>query len=107
MSESYQELNEDYKNYDHAMENNNYTDKKEENLNEMLKFDMEKFDVAEEDQVLVNVDDFIAEQKAEALENNVYAQEADDFFNNNEVIVNSSNINTGAGPDNHQLPIPR
>ncbi len=89
MSESYQELNEDYKNYDHAMENNNYTDKKEENLNEMLKFDMEKFDVAEEDQVLVNVDDFIAEQKAEALENNVYAQEADDFFNNNEVIVNS------------------
>jgi hypothetical protein len=89
MSESYQELNEDYENYDHAMENNNYTDKKEENLDEMLKYDMEKFDVAEEDQVLVNVDDFIAEQKAEAIENNVYAQEADDFFNSDEVMVNS------------------
>ena len=95
LNEEYQELDQEFQNYDQAMENNNYRANKnpEEDLNEMLKYDMEKFDVAEEDQVLVNVDDFIAEQKAEALENNVYAQEAEDFFNNSEVMLNA-NIST-------------
>ena len=47
------------------------------------------FAVEEENQINnIDVDAFIQEEKQNAIENNQFAQEADDFFNNDEVVVN-------------------
>ena len=47
--------------------------------------DNDVFAVPEERQVDVNVEEFIQEEKQNAIENNVFAQEADDFFDNQEI----------------------
>jgi len=47
--------------------------------------DNDVFAVPEERQVDVNVEEFIQEEKQNAIENNVFAQEADDFFQNEEI----------------------
>ena len=43
------------------------------------------FDVPEDDRVEVNVEEFIQEEKQNAIENNQFAQEADNFFQNEEI----------------------
>ena len=80
------------------------------------------FDVPEDEQVLVeDVDAFLQDERQNAIENNVFAQEADEFFNNQEVqealpeeidqnvqdmaVINAMNIQefidgAGAGIDN-------
>ena len=47
--------------------------------------DNDVFAVPEERQVEVNVEEFIQEEKQNAIENNVFVQEADDFFDNQEI----------------------
>tara|TARA_B100000029_G_scaffold454546_1_gene481120 strand:- start:737 stop:5125 length:4389 start_codon:yes stop_codon:yes gene_type:complete len=55
----------------------------------MYNEDNDVFDVPEDQQVDdMVVENFIQEEKEKALENNVYAQEAEDFFNNEEVVMN-------------------
>ena len=80
------------------------------------------FDVPEDEQVVVeDVDAFLQDERQNAIENNVFAQEADEFFNNQEVqealpeeidqnvqdmaVINAVNIQefidgAGAGIDN-------
>ena len=80
------------------------------------------FDVPEDEQVVVeDVDAFLQDERQNAIENNVFAQEADEFFNNQEVqealpeeidqnvqdmaVINAMNIQefidgAGAGIDN-------
>ena len=55
----------------------------------MYNEDDDVFDVPEEMQVDdIEVEQFIQEQREEVVENNVYAQEAEDFFENEEVVMN-------------------
>ena len=47
--------------------------------------DNDVFNVPEDQQIDVNVEEFLAEEKQNALQNNEFAIEADNFFNNQEV----------------------
>ena len=47
--------------------------------------DNDMFNVPEDEQVDVNVEEFIQDEKQNAIENNQFAQEADDFFQNEEI----------------------
>ena len=47
--------------------------------------DNDVFNVPEDEQVDVNVEEFIQDEKQNAIENNQFAQEADDFFQNEEI----------------------
>jgi len=47
--------------------------------------DNDVFNVPEDEQVDVNVEEFIQEEKQKAIENNQFAEEADDFFQNEEM----------------------
>ena len=47
--------------------------------------DNDVFNVPEDQQIDINVEEFLAEEKQNALQNNEFAQEANDFFNNQEV----------------------
>ena len=51
----------------------------------MYNEDNDVFDVPIEDQVEVNVEEFIQEEKQKVIENNVFAEEAEDFFQNEEI----------------------
>ena len=55
----------------------------------MYNEDNDVFDVPEELQVDdMEVEQFIQEQREEVVQNNVYAEEAEDFFDNQEVVIN-------------------
>ena len=47
--------------------------------------DNDVFDVPEDQQIDVNVEEFLAEEKEKAMQNNEFAVEADNFFNDQEV----------------------
>ena len=47
--------------------------------------DNDMFMVPEDEQVEVNVEEFIQEEKQKVIENNVFAEEAEDFFDNQEI----------------------
>ena len=74
-----------------AMANNNNFFYGDDNKELDIKAGMDEFNsqVRPEDQVLVDVDDFIAQEKAKVLENSEYSQEADNFFNNDNVLLNN------------------
>ena len=77
--------------------------------------DNDMFNVPEDEQVDVDVDAFLQEERDAAVENNVFAQEADEFFQNEEIqqleidqpvqdmiVINAQNMNEfieGAGAD--------
>ena len=51
----------------------------------MYNEDNDVFDVPEDEQVEVNVEEFIQEEKQKVIENNVFAEEADNFFQSDEM----------------------
>ena len=90
LSSEYQELDQEFREFDDMANNNNFfygDDNKELDI----KTGMDEFNsqVRPEDQVLVDVDDFIAQEKANVLENSEYAQEAENFFSNDNVLLNN------------------
>jgi len=90
LSAEYQELDQEFRDFDDMANNNNFfsnVDNKELDI----KTGMDEFNsqVRPEDQVLVDVDDFIAQEKANVLENSEYAQEAENFFSNDNVLLNN------------------
>ena len=90
LNEEYQELDQEFREFDNMATNNNFF-YNDDNKELDIKTGMDEFNsqVRPEDQVLVDVDDFIAEEKAKVLENSDFAQEADNFFNNNNVLLNN------------------
>ena len=90
LNEEYQELDQEFREFDNMATNNNFF-YNDDNKELDIKTGMDEFNsqVRPEDQVLVDVDDFIAEEKAKVLENSDLAQEADNFFNNNNVLLNN------------------
>ena len=90
LSEEYQELDQEFREFD-AMANNNNFFYGDDNKELDIKTGMDEFNsqVRPEDQVLVDVDEFIAQEKAKVLENSEYSQEADNFFNNDNVLLNN------------------
>jgi predicted nucleic acid-binding Zn-ribbon protein len=90
LSEEYQELDQEFREFDDMATNNNFF-YNDDNKELDIKTGMDEFNsqVRPEDQVLVDVDDFIAQEKAKVLENSEYAQEADNFFNNDNILLNN------------------
>jgi len=107
IDEGFQELDKEYKELDEQFQevNEQFIDI-DEQFQEVIEFeqklednqqvdgpgfneDNDVFNVPEDQQVdNIKVEQFIKEEKEKALENNVFAQEAEDFFENEEVIIN-------------------
>ena len=102
LNQGFEELNEQYEELDENFEElNNEFFAMDEELQEVFQDgpmvvqvpeegpgynqDDDVFNVPEDQQIDINVEEFLAEEKQNALQNNDFAVEADNFFNNQEV----------------------
>ena len=102
LNEGFEELNEQYEELDENFEElNNEFFAMDEELQEVFQDgpmvvqvpeegpgynqDDDVFDVPQDQQIDINVEEFLAEEKQNALQNNDFAVEADNFFNDQEV----------------------